>query len=59
MNLLPFADRAERCRMLAREALESADRTKDPRLHQTFLTIARGWHALAVQIEGNDCGRMW
>ncbi len=45
------SDRAKRYLALAAAAHRRAERTTDPRLAQSYTTIAMGWEALALQTE--------
>ena len=48
---LPLEQRAERYRQLAAQAVIKAREETDPGLRAEYLTMASGWHAMAVEAE--------
>jgi hypothetical protein len=48
---LPPEHRAERYRQVASEAMQKAQDTTDPERRAEYLTMAAGWHNLAVETE--------
>ena len=48
---LPPEQRAERYRQFANDAMKKAQDSKDPDRRAEFLTLASGWHAMAVEAE--------
>jgi hypothetical protein len=51
---LPVAERAQRYRQLASEAFLLAEITRDCVLRASYLSLASGWHALALEIEHSN-----
>ena len=48
---LPIEQRAERYRQFAAHAVIRAQETTDPDQRAEYLTMASGWHAMAVEAE--------
>jgi len=48
---LPPHERAERYRQFAAQAVAKAQETSDPDQRAEYLTMAAGWHGLAVESE--------
>ena len=48
---LPPEQRAERYRQFAAHAVTKAQETTDPERRADYLTMASGWHAMAVEAE--------
>jgi hypothetical protein len=51
---LPVAERAQRYRQLASEAFLLAEITRDCVLRASYLSLASGWHATALEIEHSN-----
>jgi hypothetical protein len=48
---LPLEQRADHYRRLANETMNKAKEVQDPEKRAGFLTMASGWHAMAIEIE--------
>lgn len=48
---LPLEERAERYRQFGAEAVKKAQEATDPDRRAEYLTMASGWHAMAVEAE--------
>jgi hypothetical protein len=50
-DTLPFEVRAQHYRYMAEEALRASSNAQSDGSRTEFLSIARGWHMLALQVE--------
>jgi hypothetical protein len=51
LESLPLAQRLLRYRQLSQEALQKATNIEDEEMRAGYLSMAAGWHMLAVEIE--------
>jgi hypothetical protein len=51
LNSLPPLERARRYRQFAAEGIRRADESADPEARAANLSMASGWHTLAIEVE--------
>jgi hypothetical protein len=51
LESLPLAQRLLRYRQLSQEALQKATNIEDEEMRAGYLSMAAGWHMLAVEVE--------